>query len=159
MKTTLRKNSKESKMKLQTMLRVDDFDFIIAAVSDTSEDILQRTKEKQETMYDKIETELRGVQQDLQSSRTMSTVSTSDETELGYEPTQLHIIADATKAHLRCVHEEKEEATMTLKKAQEGVIEQHKVAQQEKFSLQTKFKEDRAQIQHEKEQLLAKQLE
>jgi hypothetical protein len=47
---------------------VDDFDFIIAAVSDASKDILQKTEAKQEAMYDRIETELRGVQQALHSS-------------------------------------------------------------------------------------------
>jgi hypothetical protein len=55
MKPTSRKKSKASKLKLQTVLTVDDFDFIIAAVSDALEDILQRTEEKQETMYEIIE--------------------------------------------------------------------------------------------------------
>jgi hypothetical protein len=82
----------------------------------------------------------------------------SEELELGDEPTQLHIIVDVTEAHLRHAEEEKEHATMALKKAQEEVIEQHRVAQQEKDDLQTKFKEERAQIQQEKEQLLAEQV-
>jgi hypothetical protein len=47
---------------------VDDFDFIIAAVADASQDILQKHEAKQEEMYDRIEVELRGVQQALQSS-------------------------------------------------------------------------------------------
>jgi hypothetical protein len=55
-------------------------------------------------MYDRIETELRGVQQALQSSHAVSTAPPpSDETELGDEPTQLHRIADATEAHLHRV--------------------------------------------------------
>jgi hypothetical protein len=58
MKPTSRKKSKASKTKLQTVLMLDDFDFIIAAVSDASEDILQRNEAKQETMYEKIEAEL-----------------------------------------------------------------------------------------------------
>jgi hypothetical protein len=69
MKPSSQKKSKASKPKLQTMLMVDDIDLIIATVSDTSKDILQRNEEKQETMYDRIEAELKGVQQALYSSR------------------------------------------------------------------------------------------
>jgi hypothetical protein len=62
MKPTSQKKSRASKTKLKTMLTLNDFDFIIAVISDTSEDILQRNEAKQETMYEKIEAELRGVQ-------------------------------------------------------------------------------------------------
>jgi hypothetical protein len=65
MKPSSRKKSKASKSKLQTMLMVDDIDLIIVAVSYTSEDILQGNEEKQETMYDRIEAELKGVQRAL----------------------------------------------------------------------------------------------
>jgi hypothetical protein len=82
----------------------------------------------------------------------------SEEPELGDEPTQLRRIADATEAHLRRAQEEKEQATVALKQAQEEVIEQRRVAQQEKDDLQTKFEEERAQIQQEKEQLLVEQV-
>jgi VIT1/CCC1 family predicted Fe2+/Mn2+ transporter len=41
---------------------------------------------------------------------------------------------------------------------QKVVIEKHRVAQQEKVALQTKFEEEKAQIQQEKEKLLAEQL-
>jgi hypothetical protein len=61
MKPTSRKKSKESKLKLQTVLTVNDFDFIIAVVSYASEDILKIIEEKQEAMYDRTKTELRGV--------------------------------------------------------------------------------------------------
>jgi hypothetical protein len=125
-------------------------------VSDASEDILQRTEAKQETMYERIEAELRGVQQALHSSP--HAVSTAppppEEPELGDEPAQLRRIADATEAHLHRVQEEKEQATVALKQAQEEIIEKRRVAQQEKDDLQIKFEEDRAQIQQEKEQLL-----
>jgi hypothetical protein len=67
-------------------------------------------------------------------------------------------LADATEAHLRRVQEEKEQATVALKQAQEEMVEQRRVAQQEKVSFQTKFEEDRAQIQQEKEQLLTEQV-
>jgi hypothetical protein len=56
------KKSKATTTKLQTVLMLDDFDFIIAIVSDALQDLLQNTKAKQVAMYDRIETELRGVQ-------------------------------------------------------------------------------------------------
>ena len=55
-KPTLWKKSKATKTKMQTMLMLDEFDFIIGAVSDASQDIMQNTEAKQETMYEKIET-------------------------------------------------------------------------------------------------------
>ena len=59
-------------------------------------------------MYERIEAELRGVQQALHSSCTVSTVPPlSEEIELGDEPTQIHRIVDATESHLRCMQEEK----------------------------------------------------
>jgi hypothetical protein len=45
-----------------------------------------------------------------------------------------------------------------LKQEKEEAIEQHQVAKQEKYDLQTNFTEDRAQIQKEKEQLLVEQV-
>jgi hypothetical protein len=159
MKPSSWKKSKASKPKLQTVLMVDDIDLIIVVVSDTSEDILQCNEEKQETMYDRIEAELKGVQQALYSSRTVSTAPPSSEgIELGDEPAQLRRIADATEAHLRRVQEEKEQATEALKQAKEEAIEKRRVAQQEKDDLQVKFAEDRVQIQKEKEQLLMEQI-
>jgi hypothetical protein len=62
---------------------LDDFDFIIAAVSDASQDIMQNTEAKQATMYEKIETELRGVQQALQSNRAVSIAPTIRRTKVG----------------------------------------------------------------------------
>jgi hypothetical protein len=91
------------------MLTVDDFDFIIVAVADASQDILQKHEAKQEDMYDRIEVELRGVQHALQSSRAVSTAPPPSEApKLGDEPTQLHILADATEACLRRAQEETE---------------------------------------------------
>jgi VIT1/CCC1 family predicted Fe2+/Mn2+ transporter len=63
-----------------------------------------------------------------------------------------------TEAHLRRAQEETEQATEALKQVQKVVIEQCRVAQQEKVSLQTKFEEEKAQIQQEKELLLTEQL-
>jgi hypothetical protein len=58
---------------------VDDIQLIITTVEYASEDILQRHEAKQETMYDKIEKELKDIQQAIQSSRTVSTVPSSTE--------------------------------------------------------------------------------
>jgi hypothetical protein len=86
------------------VLTVDDIDLIITAIADASEDILHRNEAKHETMYDKIEVEMKGVQQALYSSRVVSTASfSSEDIELGDEPTQLRRIEDATEARLRRV--------------------------------------------------------
>jgi hypothetical protein len=129
-KSTSWKKSKASKPKLQTVLMVDDFDFIIAVVSYASEYILQRTEAKQETMYGRIEAEMRGVQKSLHSSRTVSIVPPPpEEPELGDKPAQLRRLADVTKALLHRMQEEKEQALVALKQAQEEIIEQRRVAQ------------------------------
>jgi hypothetical protein len=62
MKPSSRKKSKDSNPKMEIVLIVDDIDLIIVVVSDISGDILQCNEEKQETMYERIEEELRGVQ-------------------------------------------------------------------------------------------------
>jgi hypothetical protein len=55
-------------------------------------------------MYDRIEIELRGVQQALHSNHAVSSAAPpSDEIELGDEFAQLHRIVDATEACLRRV--------------------------------------------------------
>jgi hypothetical protein len=57
-KPSSRKKSRATLTKMQTVLTVDDFDFIIAAVNDASQEILQKQEAKQEEMYDRIEVEL-----------------------------------------------------------------------------------------------------
>jgi hypothetical protein len=57
-KPSSRKKSRATLTKMQTVLTVDDFDFIIAAVNDASQEILQKHEAKQEEMYDRIEVEL-----------------------------------------------------------------------------------------------------
>jgi hypothetical protein len=100
-KTTSWKKSKAAKTKLQTVLTLDDFDFIIAFISNASQDLLQNTKSKQEAMYDRIEEELRGVQHSLHSSCTVSIAPPpSEEPELGDQPTQLRRIDDAIESFL-----------------------------------------------------------
>jgi transposase-like protein len=66
-----------------------------------------------------------------------------EEPELGDEPTQLHKIVDATKAHLRRTQEENEHAIVALKQEEEELIEQRRVVQQEKDDLQTKFDKEK----------------
>ena len=86
------------------MLTLDDFDFIIIAIFDALQDLLQNIEAKQEAMQDRIETELRGVQQALHSSRAVSTMPPPpEEPDLGDEFAQLCRIADATQDHLSCM--------------------------------------------------------
>ena len=81
-------------------------------------------------MYEKIEVELKGVQQALYSSHVVSTTPSSSEgIELGDEPNQLHRIADVKEARLRRVQEEKEQAMEALNKEKEEALEQRWVAQ------------------------------
>jgi hypothetical protein len=152
------KKTRANKPQSQNVLTVDDIELIITAVEDASEDILQRHEAKQETMYDRIEKELKDIQQAIQSSRAVSTAPSSTESvELGDEPTQLRRLADATEARLRRVQEEKEQATEALKQEKEEALEKLRVAQQEKDEIRVKFEEDKEKIQKEKDQLLAEQ--
>jgi hypothetical protein len=59
----------------------------------------------------------------------MSTVAPpSEELDLGDEPAQLCILNDAIEAYLRRAQEEKEQALVALKKSQEEMVEQRRVA-------------------------------
>ena len=87
-KRSSQKKSKASKPKLRTMLTMYDINLIIIVVSDTSEDILHHKEEKQETMYDRIEEELKGAQKSLYCSPVVSTTPLSSEgIEVGNEIT------------------------------------------------------------------------
>jgi hypothetical protein len=69
------------------VLIVDGIDLIIFALSDTSEDILQRSDAKHETMFDRIEADIKSVQQTLYSSSAVPTASLSaGDIEVGDEP-------------------------------------------------------------------------
>jgi hypothetical protein len=118
MKPTLWKKSKASKPQMQTILTMDDIDFIIIVVLDTSEDILQCNEAKQETMYERIEADLKGVQQALHSSRVVSTIVRRNR--VGRRTYQLC---------LHCVQEEKEKVIEALKQEKEEAREQNQVAQ------------------------------
>jgi gas vesicle protein len=103
---------------------VDDVDLIIAAMEDASDDILQGHEENQETLYERIEKDLKDIQQAIYLSRTVPIVPLSSKTvELGDEPTQLQRIEDAIEARICQFKEEKEKATESLKKEKEEVLE------------------------------------
>jgi hypothetical protein len=88
---------------------------------------------KQETMYERIEEELKGVQQALYSSCAVSIAPLSSEgTELGDDPAQLRPIEYVIEAHLHCSGR-KEQAIEALKKSKEEAIEKCWVAQQRKI--------------------------
>jgi hypothetical protein len=74
--------------KMQIVLTSDDLDFLVVALNDASLEIAEKQEEKQEEMYDRITTELRGLHQALQSSRVVFTAS--GEPKVGDDPTQLH---------------------------------------------------------------------
>jgi hypothetical protein len=158
-KPSSQKKSKATMTKLQTILTPDDFDFIVAALNDASLEIAEKQEAKQEEMYNRIEVELQGVQQALQSSRTVSTAPLPLGTpELGDEPAQLHRIADTVEAHLRRAQEETTQATQALTQVQGVLVEQRSAAEWENISLQAKWDEEKAQLQQGKEQLLAEKL-
>jgi hypothetical protein len=59
---------------MKTILTIYYFDFIIAALNDASLEIMEKQEAKKEEMYDIIKFDLRGVQQALHLSHTVSTV-------------------------------------------------------------------------------------
>jgi hypothetical protein len=59
------------------VLTVDDIDLIITIIKDSLEDIFQRHGENQDLMYDRIEKELKDIQQDIHLSRVVSIVPSS----------------------------------------------------------------------------------
>jgi hypothetical protein len=114
-KPSSQKKSKASITKMQTTLTSDDFNFIVAALNDASLEIIEKQEARQEEMYNRIDIELQGVQQALQSNHTVSTAPLSVGTpELGDEPAQLHQIADTVEARLRRAQEETTQATQDL---------------------------------------------
>jgi hypothetical protein len=125
LKSSSRKKPRTPVTKMRTTLTLDDFNFIIAAVNDASQEILEKQEVKQEQMYNRIEIELQGVQQALQSSRAVSTAPlTAGTVEPGDEPTQLHRIADMVEAHLRRAQEDTVQATQALTQVQGVLVEQ-----------------------------------
>jgi hypothetical protein len=87
--------------KLKTTLTPDDFSFLITAMNETIEEITEKKEAKKEIMYNRIEIELQGVQQDLQSSHAVSSASLPEgTTKEGNEPVQLHKIDEIVEVRL-----------------------------------------------------------
>jgi hypothetical protein len=94
-KSSVKKKSKATMTKMKTMLNPDDFSFLLTTLNEAIEEIIEKKEAKQEMMYNRIETELQGVQRALQSNRAVSTVPMPKGTpEAGDESVQLHRIAD-----------------------------------------------------------------
>jgi hypothetical protein len=107
------------------------------------EEIKEKQVAKHEAMYNRIEIEIQGLKQALQSSREASTVPLPEgTTKAGDELVQLHRIADTVEVHLQKEEEATTKATQALKK----IIEKHQAAQQEKEAIQAKFDKDREKI-------------
>jgi hypothetical protein len=108
---------------------VDDIDLIIVVVLDTSEDILQGSEAKEETMFDRIEVELKGVQQALYLSHIMSTTTLlACDTEVGDDLAHLCRLEDSTEARLHQVEDEKEQAIEALNQVKEESLKKCWVA-------------------------------
>jgi hypothetical protein len=70
------------------VLIVDDVDLLITAIEEASEEILQIHGENQESMYDRIEKELKDIKQSIHSSHAVHTTPSSAKIiELGDDPT------------------------------------------------------------------------
>jgi hypothetical protein len=111
------KKSKAPVTKMQTTLTPDDFSFLLTTMNEAIEEITEKQEAKQETMYNRIEIELQGVQQALQSSRAVSTAPLPEgTTEEGDEPVQLRKIVATVEVRLRKAQEETTQATQALNK-------------------------------------------
>jgi hypothetical protein len=98
-------------------------------------------------MYNRINIELQGVQQALQSSRTVSTAPLPLGTpELGDEPSQPHQIVDTVESRLRRAQEEIAQATQTLTQEQGVLVEKRSTTEREKLPLQEKFEKGKSQM-------------
>jgi hypothetical protein len=105
-KPSSQKKLRATMTKMKIVLTTDDFDFIIAALNDTSLEIMEKQEAKKEEMYDRLKFEFSGVQQTLQSSHIVSIAPlSSGEPELGDEPAQLHRLVDAVEARLHRAQE------------------------------------------------------
>jgi hypothetical protein len=90
-KPSVQKKSRANKPQSHNVLTMDDIELIIKTIEDSLEDILQRHGAKQDSMYERIDKELKEIQQDIHLTRTVSTAPSSTKTiEFGDEPTQLH---------------------------------------------------------------------
>jgi hypothetical protein len=111
--------------KMKTTLNPDDSIFLLATLNKVIEEITEKQEAKQETMYNRIEIELQGVQRSLQSScATPMTPLLEGTIEEGDESVQLRKIADIVEVHLRNAEEATTQVTQALQTTQEKIIEQ-----------------------------------
>jgi hypothetical protein len=93
---------------MKTTLNPDDFRFLLTTLNEDIEEITEKKEAKQEMMYNRIETELRGVQRSLQSSHAAPTMPLLEGTiEARDESVQLHKIADIIEFCLWNIEEER----------------------------------------------------
>jgi hypothetical protein len=101
-KNSSRKKAKATRTKFETVLTLDEFDFIVTALNNSSLEIGEQWEAKKEEVISHIRDDLQGVKKEIQSSHAVSTTPLPSATpELGDELAQLHRIADTVKAHLR----------------------------------------------------------
>jgi hypothetical protein len=87
-KPSTRKKTRVSKPQLEAMLTEDDISLVHEFMEDASKEILQRYGVKQEELYERVEKELKEIQQDIQFIRAVPTTPSSSQIiELGDEPT------------------------------------------------------------------------
>jgi hypothetical protein len=92
---------------MKTMLTPDDFSFLLATMNESIEEITENQEANKEAMYNRIESELQGVQQELWSSYAVSTAPLLEgTTEEGDELVQLRKIAAIFEARLWKAQEE-----------------------------------------------------
>jgi hypothetical protein len=98
-KPSARKKTRASKPKMEATLTEDDISLVHGAMKDSLEDILQRYGAKKKELYEWVNKELKKIQQAIHSVSAVPTMpSSSKVAKLGDDPTQLRILADATKA-------------------------------------------------------------
>jgi hypothetical protein len=159
LKSSIKKKAKATVTKMKNMLNLDDFIFLLVTLNEAIEEIKEKKEAKKQTMYEKIEVELQGVQQALQSNRAVSTAPMPEGTPKERdELDQLRKIVDLVEIHLQKEEEVIAQATQALNHAHKEIIEKHQVAQQEKEAIQEKFDKERAKIKKGKEQLLMKKI-
>jgi hypothetical protein len=76
-KPSERKKMCTNKINMKSTFTEDDVDLIIAVLEDGSKDILQCYGAKQETLYERIEKELKEIHQAIHSSRVVPTMPSS----------------------------------------------------------------------------------
>jgi hypothetical protein len=153
------KKAKATKTKFEIVLTLDDFDFRITSLNDTSLEIVENKEDKQEEVFSHIRDKLQGVQQAIQYGCSVSTVSLPSGTpDIGDEPAQLHQIVDTVEALLRQAQEEEGQATQALVQVHKYPEDHRSTTEKENISLQEKWDEEKEALQKKREQLLTDKL-